>query len=575
MAKFSITKELKTIGEINTIAEKILKKIPEDLLFTKSKEELCAFILNEFDFPGKPLKKSDITKIEKGCTSILLLMGVDDDFEKKLLFGKEENYDSQIDRFLYYFLNFIELPGIIKGQLEAKVKFDLDSINDYINEYEKIEFIQKGETPRNHNQRTQNDFYKRCLEERVKIESHLEFGLKSRALSKSRRDNLLGMSQMMFEDYEDRPYKLPLPKSNEYFDFDKIDKVGHRLGEIPIRIGRGLKELYINDKKEFYKELEKEISDEKVLKAIINGIEYLPFIPEQRKRTFLELVDLYDSKKWYGFYSLALTQIEGLFTEMCRMCDPSFNSPYAALPDKVNVVRSYHPYSESSFDYFQYYLPNLRNRFLHYGLDSTEEIEILCKELLWDLTETVSIYVELNIEALWMLRLIRRRNEIDFLSVSGLCYYFDLIGSLRQKKQIIYFESEIKELNERFLPDLIFNVVSNLEERINSLIELIYETIKVQSNLKGFKIDLNTISFQEIADNEEKIKIGAKDIFKWQFESEVLELLHILKFLQSYKQILDLEFIAIEAKMQIDNIDKEYSAILKKIKLINLKVNLN
>lgn len=573
MTKISITKELKTVGEINDVKRKILDTIPESTLFTKSKEELCAYVLNEFNFPIGTINVNDISSLEQGCKTIMALMGIDDEFEKNLLLGKEDEFDSQLDRFIYYFLGFKGLPGIFKEQLQQKVQSDLDTINNFITEYEKIDFIQKGETPRNHNQRMQNDFYKRCLEERTKIETHLNNGINERALSKSRRDSLWGMAEMMFEEFRDRPYKLPMPKSNEYFDSEKIDKVNHRLGEIPISKGRELKKLYKQDKEIFYTELEKLIPEEKVLGIMVQEINFLPFVPEQRKEIFRELVDLYKNQKYFGFYALALTQIEGLFTEMCRMCRPGFNNPYAALPDKVNIVRPYHPYSENRFDYFQYHLPNLRNRFLHYGLDLNEKIEILCKELLWDLEEVVSIFLGLNIDALWLLRLIRKKDDVEFMSVSGLCFYFDLLGSVKQKKQFDYFEAEVKSLNENYLPDIIYNVVWNLDARIQELIESIYDATKIQSRSNGFEVDLKIITFKEIVDNKEKIIIALKETFKWQFESEIKELLQILQFVKSYKKYLDINFIASDMQTQIEEIEKKYGEFLSKIKLVELQIN--
>lgn len=573
MTKFSITKEIKTVGEIHAISREILNTIPENILFSKSKEELCTYLLNEFDFPIGTINKSDIISIENGCKTILKLMGIEDDFEENLLIEKEEKFEDQFDRFIYYLLNFRGLPGIFKEQLQLNVQCDLDTINNIITEYEKIDFIKNGETPRNHNQKTQSDFYQRCLEEKNKIQTHLNSGINERALSKSRRDSLWGMAEMMFEEFRDRPYKLPLPKSKEYFDNEKIDKVGHRLGEIPIVRGRELKQLYNENKEEFYIELEKLIPEEKVLSSMVQQIDFLPFLPQQRKDIFKELVDLYKSKKWFGFYALALTQVEGLFTEMCRICEPNIQKPYAALPDKVNLVRPYHPYSENRFDYFQYHLPNLRNRFLHFGLDSNEKIDILCKELLWDLEEVVSIFLGLNTDALWMLHLIRKNSHVEFMSFSGLCFYFDLYSGLKKNKQLKYFEEEIVNLNENFFPDIIFNMAYDMEKKTEELIELIYEIAKVQSIANGFEVDLKTISFKDITDNKSKVNKALQETFNWQCKSDIEEVLHIYKFIKSYKKILDINFIAKDVQIIIEDIDTEHKDILKKIKLIDLQLN--
>jgi hypothetical protein len=570
MAKFSTTQELNTVGDIHAIREQILKEMPENVLFAKSKEAFCFYVLNEFDFPAQTIKLSDITSIEYGCKTIMALMGIDDDFEKNLRIGSETKFDNQLDRFLHYFFDFADLPGVFKEQLEWRVKNDLDTINKYISEYEKIDFIKKGETPRNHNQRTQSDFYERCKEEKIKIENHLATGLNERAISKAGRDSLWGLAGMMMEEFRDRPYKLPMPKAKEYFDLESIDKVSHRLGEIQIKRGRELKELYKTDKGKFYSELETLIPDAKVLGSMQQQLKFLPYISEERKLIFDELLELYNTKKLFGFYALALTQIEGLFTEMCRMCMPGYHNPYAALPDKVNSVRPYHPYSENRFDYFQYHLPNLRNRFLHYGIDLNEKIEVLCKEILYDLEEVVSIFSALTIDANWLLMLIRKRDDTEFMRVATLSFYFKMIRSVKAKKQFNYFENEIKSLNETFIPDIVYNVVFDLDTRVAETLERIYESIKVQSAVNGFEVDLKTISLKEIASNKDKIKTALNELFTWQMNSEIEELLDTREFINSYKKYLDLNFISTEVRDGIEALNTKYNEAFKKIKLISL-----
>lgn len=575
MLKFSIKNELKIRGDIIDASDKIMKKMPESILFSKSKEELCFFILNEFDFPEGTINKINFSSLETGCKFILNLMGIEDDFETSLKIESESKWDNQLDRFLYYFLDFKGLPGIYREQLESKVKSDLEEISYYIARYEEIDFIKKGETPRNHNQKTQSDFYKRCLTEKEKIENHLANGINDRALSKARRDNMWGFVELMLDEFKDRPYRIPNPKSKEYFDLDSIDKVGHRLGEITSIEGRELKKLYKTDKALFYEELEKYIPDSQVLSTMLQQLEFLPYISEQRKLIFSELIELYSTNKWFGFYALGMTQIEGLFTEMCKMCDPNYNNPYASLPDKVNTLRPFHPYSENRFDYFQYHLPTLRNRFLHFGIDGKEKIKILCKEILFDLAKVVSIFATLTIDANWLLRLIRERDVVKFLSIKDFCSYFKLIQSVKSKKQFAYFEKEIKSLNETYIPPVLNDVVYDLEDRIKQIIERIYEPMKFQSAVAGFEVDLKTINLSAIASNRDKIKGALHSFFTWQFQSEIEELLETKILIDKYSKYLDLNFISIEVQESINNLNTEYGKTLKKIKLIALIVNFN
>ena len=571
MTKFSTTKELKTIGEIYAVGNEILNDMPEAVLYNKSREELCHYVLNQFDFPPESLQTTNIDSIEDGCKTILALMSIDDNFEAENLFDKEERFDSPMDEFLYHLLDFTGLPGVFKEQLKLEVQGDLQIINDYISKYELFDFIKNKEIPRNHDQRTHIDFYNRCIEEKTKIESYLANGINERALSKARMDITWGWTLMLAEDFRDRPYKIPLLNSSKYFDINSIDKVGHRLGKIPIDRGRELKQLYeTDDKKKFYTELEILNPVEKVLNGMVKRLKFLPYISEQRKLIFDELLELYQTKKWFGFYALAIPQIEGLFTEMCKMCEPKYSSPFASLPDKVNTVRPYYPFPEIKFDYFQYHFPNLRNRFLHYGLVINEEIEILSTDALYDLNKVVSIFSDLTIDANQLLRLIRKKDVSDFMSVGGLSFYFRMITSVKEKKQYSYFENEVRSFNKIFIPDIVYDVVFDLEEKIQVLINIIYEPLKVQSIMNGFEVDFETMTPEFIQNNKVKIKTSVNEVFNCQFISEIKELLEVLHFFKSYKQHLDLDFIKIEAKSKIEELGTNYAPILTKIKIIYL-----
>jgi hypothetical protein len=476
---------------------------------------------------------------------------------------------------MHYFLELDDLPGNQKEKLKTLVKSDLQKINDLISEYEKIDFIKKNETPRNHQQRTENDFYKRCLEERDKIQTHLKKGIKSRALVKASRYKISSFIESWFEGFYDRPYKIPMPKSNEFFDNENIDKVGHRIGDFPISKGMELKKIYEKDKQKFYDELQKLIPVEKELDYLVSQVKFLPYIPEQRVQIFEELIDLYKTKKWFGFYALALTQIEGLFTEMCQMCQPEYKNNKASLSDKAELVRPFHPVSENKFDYFQYYLPTLRNRFLHYGIDQNEKIKILCNDILYDLDEVISIFASLTIDANWLLRLVRKRDVTEFMSIKGLCFYFKMLRSVKAQNQFHFFESEVKSLNENFLPDVVFNVVYNLDNELKSLLDIVSPVIKMQSAKNGYEVDLDKTMIKTLNENPKEIKRCLNETFNCKVKSEVEELLLVHQFFKTYRQNIDLNFIAEDVKNTIDIISKKYSLVLNKIKVISIHTGIN
>jgi hypothetical protein len=156
------------------------------------------------------------------------------------------------------------------------------------------------------------------------------------------------------------------------------------------------------------------------------------------------------------------------------------------------------------------------------------------------------------------------------MRVATLSFYFKMIRSVKAKKQFNYFENEIKSLNETFIPDIVYNVVFDLDTRVAETLERIYESIKVQSAVNGFEVDLKTISLKEIASNKDKIKTALNELFTWQMNSEIEELLDTREFINSYKKYLDLNFISTEVRDGIEALNTKYNEAFKKIKLISL-----
>jgi len=71
MVKFSITHKLKTVGEINSVRDQILDHIPENVLFSQSKSEVCGFVLNQFDFPEEKINMNNTKSLEEGCKTVM------------------------------------------------------------------------------------------------------------------------------------------------------------------------------------------------------------------------------------------------------------------------------------------------------------------------------------------------------------------------------------------------------------------------------------------------------------------------------------------------------------------------
>ncbi len=238
------------------------------------------------------------------------------------------------------------------------------------------------------------------------------------------------------------------------------------------------------------------------------------------------------------------------------------------MPDKVNLIRPFHDNSELIFDYFQYHLPNLRNFFLHIGENRNESIEVSCKDILYDLEEVASVFSTMNLDAIKLLHLSRKRDDIDFMHINGICGYFELLASVKAKKQIHYFENEIQELNKIYLPGVLSNIVFELEEKIVSLLDRVVTPIAMHSKIGGYEIDLNNITTKEINDQSEDVKKSIDEFLSSQLRGEIEELLNIEYLFRSYKKQLDTNYLDLETINKVEILKKNYSSILKKIKLL-------
>jgi hypothetical protein len=439
------------------------------------------------------------------------------------------------------FLNFIlymeKLPSEVFHSLEAKVKEHLTQITALIEWYEGQPAIQiylkEQRKPDNHEDGILYDFYSRCIDEQRKILKYFLNGIKERALHKSYVIPFgLGSMFSFSERYRDYPYKLPHHNGLEYFDCRLIDQVVHRIGELPITQGRDLEKLYASNKEEFYKQL----FVIKSIPQIFQSIEFhLGFVPLQndRKPIFDELKILFNNEQWMAFYALALPQVEGLFTDMVDLVNPE--KKHKSLPMKVELIRPFHDLSEAYFDYYQYHVPRLRNKFMHTGYD--EDFKTKSYDLLTDLDHLVRTFSELKNSSVRIKELHTRRNPVDFLGYREFAQYFALLddSSDKQRKTIT---KDIEQFEKDFLNvscDILVVCAEVVQEtpilikKIIGLLEFHLESVNLPSQL-------STLNAKEF-----KLKMGDPALvekFKLAFAShsqEFEELEYLNTFLNGYK----------------------------------------
>ena len=385
----------KTYEDILNFGETLLKSPGSDIVKYESKNELLYHLLKQISPISKSIKCSE-KSIENACKIILTQLSFFDSSDAKIFLldtqwnevelSQEEQPQSNSDIFCKSVLRINFLPYQKYIYLQKMVDEDIKNISDLIQKYEKNVVIKNiikndGKT-RNHTERMYRDYYQRCLSERINILNYKLYDLIPNAVNKSRGSRGLIKNMGFINSHMDVPYKFGRSSYDHYFDIDKMDLVSHRISEFYVYEGKNLFHYYHTNKQKFYKIY---FNRKSVKECFIQIQEYLTKLEILRKRIVIcnELEKLYKSKKWIGFYALALPQIEGLFSEMCSILFNDSANTSVALPDKVEKVRSYYYLEKAYFDYFQYFIPIQRNKFMHTGYD--ENFKLKSYDLITDI----------------------------------------------------------------------------------------------------------------------------------------------------------------------------------------------
>lgn len=533
-----------------------------DRLFVPSKTALCFHILKSLDYPFEHQLGIHEADVRARCQNPLQLYKEHfGDYEIALL----EEIPDLLDKFLFHFLNLEKLPGTEKHAIEKQVKEDLKKRTALINRYEQNDYIkdfkQKRISPRNQEENTLHDFYQRNLNEQQTIIDYLLYHLDNRVISKC---GVRYLTQINYFDwYYDRPYKSSIPNSDGFFDHTLIDKCSHRLAAVRIAEANRLKELYGNDKKEFYTQLEGFVSIETVFHEIKYYVSILPVGKISRKTLFDELIVLFQEEKWFGFYGLALTQIEGLFSEMADNIE--LGKRLSSLPDKVEKVRPYYEFSDQRFDYYQYCVPLLRNKFMHSGID--EEIEIKSYDILYDVHHLLRVFAELETPSLKINTLIKRSDPMDFLDIKSFNSYFDLLDKVKASKHFNALQAQVDGFQKDFLSehcDLEY-LATEAATLLKSSFDHWYNTILQFTDINKIKKDLRNTTLHNIRKYKQDYGVELMPIYR-AYKDIFDNLMDYYSFLGRYNTYLP--SIKEKPKLVFKKMLKDYKDDFEKLKLV-------
>lgn len=385
----------------------------------------------------------------------------------------KEILTNPIRMFVIIILGFKNSPIEIKEYLERRTKFYLKKVEKIIADYEQLNFIaayiEKGEKPRNHEQKTQADFYERAIKKKNEILLYYFNKLPDRAIDLARLDidaykkeldtlfpriflhnNFPFLDFMVFGNDWDWDINI------ERIDYKKINPLRNKYSLIGCF-------QYSEYCEKVDKVIKQKVKESEYLNILITKILDLPVIKD-RLDIFRELKNLFEKCYWYGFYALALPQVEGIFAEMVKITSP-IKKPKAVstLTDKVQSIRPFYDDSEFEFDYYEYYLPNLRNKFAHIGKD--DDIEIKCYRLVLDLIHIVSIYEQLNTPLIDLQRIISNGDRY-FKNIGRFANFLYLIKEVEKSQQLDDIKTNLSDfIKMELLGKIQFDVfLKNLEK---------------------------------------------------------------------------------------------------------------
>ncbi len=463
----------------------------EEFLY-ESKKEIVSAALRYFNFSIRSDSKEDI---EKYCIKVLECI------KDELLYI--DIYKKPIHKFFSIVLFLHCKPIKYKCEIESQVKSDLWKIEQLLKRYREHDFIIEFEnnpfTPRNHLQKTEITFFQRAIKKYQEISDYLIKDLDIRAINKAldrRPEDIEPMFQDLIERKDIPYYELIYKKDFIYdIDFEKLDsKKINLLKNKWYWLDYSVSYKY--DKKTLNKIINK-VNSKKLIKELSKTVNSIPTLNERRP-VFKELKSLFESKKYYGFYALAIPQIEGLFADMIKLLEPNSNKLSKSLVEKINHISNFYESSDFYFDYYMYFLPFQRNKFSHAGKDVN--IKGKSNQILFDLLHIVIIYSQLD-SPINKLNNIINKEAIHFSHIGD---YSNFLIQHSKSKKLAGFNS-IKKKTDKFSKMIFAN-----GSRIQGFLQLLFNDF--ESSYSKFNKYL-----QDFSDNPEKVDIEnqqMKDIVK-------------------------------------------------------------
>ncbi len=453
-----------------------------------------------------------------------------------------------VSYFLLLFFDIKRLPIYEKLRLENKAKADLLEIDALVSHYHELPFIKRyneePQTPRNHRDAMYLEFYRRTLAKRKEVLDYLlqkceEISYKN-SKPKTDYDENFRSSQTWkeMEVHQDWPYtEVVLGHKHwhyginwERLDYRRINTVKNKY-----RYFRFTSNAHHGYTKAFKKEILEKFSQAKALQLLSETITKVKRLPVLRKRTkiFQSLKSLYKKREWYGFYALALPQIEGIFAEMVTIVHPD-KSTSGALPEKVRFIRPYSGDGDYYFDYYEFYLPEWRNRFAHTGQD--DEIKIKCAFLVLDLVHITDVFEELDSPLLQVTNILQF-GTLYFDHVGKFSRFIDLCRTVRVKGQLPEIEAQLHQfVYHTLVSEFNFgSFLQNLQLDFDNAIKVFEEHVIISVVMNRSKpLNIFKMAPQELNQRVSDVEEALNDDLKILFQEELKLLFDTQSFITGF-----------------------------------------
>lgn len=499
----------KTVDGLTRFRNEIRRSLGMQLFEFKTMDELIFAVLKLIDPVRNDVKTQKSNS--KGIIAVMKYFKMEKSQQRRLKGEpKDENFN-----FKFFILGLNNAPYLEIIKLKPQVENDLNQINDLILKYEgckEIKQFRRDNQLRDKSSTPMVHFYWRCLEQRQEILNYYFKGMYDWAINLSAHFKNTFSIIHYAQVFTHRPYDFNRNLLGPNYDYWNKDKSSHRIIHFDGILVSEITEyqnLYNSDKKAFYDRLFELKSREDLIEEIFSNMEYLS---GDRQFIFNQMIGYFNKEEWLAFYSIALPQIEGLFSEMMEI--ESLNEKADSLSKKVRSLRANSYINVRALDYYEYVLPEHRNNFAHGGI--LGDIELLAYDTITDLNCLLHQFSELENPFIKASRYLSLINPPSLHDIYSLGEFFRIVLDLKPSDETRLFDKIVQMNNSLILPN---------EESFKEMFRS--HGVKYDFRKADFESELETLGLKKLNEMDDIIKdIGRTEIimeFKKEFLGFLLE----------------------------------------------------